>query len=44
VIRPGSPSTWLAEIRSSTRPASRPCTSNLAMKDMSIKITPVRAA
>ena len=44
VMTPGSPSTLLAETQSSTLPASRPCTRNFAMNDMSITITPSRAA
>ena len=44
VIVPGSPSTALADRRSSTAPASRPCTRNFDMKLMSITITPSRHA
>ncbi len=44
VMTPGSPSTLFADTRSSTRPASRPCTRNFDMKDMSIRPTPSRTA
>ena len=44
VIMPGAPSTLLPEMKLSKRPASRPCTANFDMKDMSIKITPSRHA
>ena len=44
VMTPGAPSTALAEIQSSTLPASRPCTRNFDMNDMSMTITPSRAA
>ena len=41
---PASPFTALAESRSSTEPASRPCTRNFDMKLMSITMTPSRQA
>src|SRR6266545_4192340 len=44
VMTPASPLTRLAEIRSSARPASRPWTRNFDMNDMSMRITPSRAA
>jgi hypothetical protein len=39
-MTPLSPSTSLAEMKFSDLPASRPCTRNFDMNDMSMRMTP----